>query len=75
MYVCIHKHTYTYILTHISTHVHTRARAHTHICSVCVSSAQCGQKKAPKTGIKNGCKPSCGLWELTPGPLQSNECS
>jgi hypothetical protein len=27
-------------------------------------------QRAPGTGVKDGCEPSCGCWELNPGPLQ-----
>lgn len=36
MYVCIHKHTYTYILTHICTHVDAHACTHTFAAYVCL---------------------------------------
>ena len=26
--------------------------------------------RSPETGVNNGCEPSCGCWELNPGPRQ-----
>lgn len=40
-----------------------------HIHACCPESSEEGIG-SPKAGVMDGCVPSCGFWELNPGPLQ-----
>lgn len=46
-------------------------------CAVCVHDALKSQKRdvgSTRTRIINCYEPSCGFWELNPGPLQEQAC-
>ena len=36
-----------------------------HVCLVLAE-----VRKSPGAGVRGGCEPPCGYWELNPGPLQ-----